>query len=82
MNQLFRKVLMFFTAVACGAPVTPSTTAEKIRITPVTIYPNCDVRGTSIVAIFNGFAKENDALVITQQEAFKGTFRVSPGAET
>jgi len=77
MNQFLKTVLMFITALAVGAPVPPTGSVEKIRGTPVTIYPNFDVRGTSLVAIFNGFAREDDALVVSHQDAFKGAFRVA-----
>jgi hypothetical protein len=77
MNPLLKTVLIFLTALAFGAPAPLPVSAERLRATPLTIYPNFDVRGTAIVTIFNGFAREDDALVVSHLDAFKGGFRVA-----
>lgn len=59
---------------AVGAP--PETRAERLRSTPITVYPTFDARGTGLVTRFNAFATEQDALVVSYADAFKGSFRV------
>lgn len=76
-NPLHPPVLVFVTALALGAAGAELSPAEKVFRTPVTIYPNFAVCDTSLVAIFNGFAREDDALVVSQVEAFKSNFRVA-----
>ncbi|MCX6953192.1 MAG: hypothetical protein NTV51_13650 [Verrucomicrobia bacterium] len=63
------------TVTALGAA--PGTRAEKLRSTPLTVYPTFDARGTGLVARFNAFATAEDALVVSYTDAFKGAFRVS-----
>lgn len=77
MKYCMAAVMMFFTGPVWSGPISPSVRTEKIRATPVTIYPGFDVRDAAFVACFNRFARTDDALVISHMEAFKGSFRVA-----
>lgn len=77
MKHLLAPVMVFFTALAFGAPVSPSVSAEKLHTAPITVYPNFDARDAAVVTIFNGFARADDALVVSYRDAFKGSFRVA-----
>lgn len=77
MKPFLGAVMVFFTALAFGAPASPSVSAEKLHTAPITIYPNFDARDTAVVTIFNGFARADDALVVSYRDAFKGAFRVA-----
>lgn len=77
MNPFLGLVTVCFTALAFGAPVFPAVAAEKLRTVPITIYPNFDARDAAVVTIFNGFARTEDALVVSYRDAFKGAFRVA-----
>jgi len=63
------------TVTAMGA--TSESRVEKLRSIPITVYPTFDVQGTGVVARFNAFATEQDALVVSYTDAFKGAFRVN-----
>ncbi len=68
---------MFGVVVATAAPEIPADRTERLRNVPVTVYPDFDPRGSSLVGVCNGLLRSDDALVVSYTDAFKGAFRIA-----
>ena len=74
MKNLMIGVLMFSAVAMTAAPI---DRPERLRSVPVTVYPNFDPRGSSLVKTVNSFFSPDDAVVVSYTDAFKGSFRIA-----
>ena len=81
-KAFFAFLVMSLTGAAAAEPVSSAVREEKSRAMPVTVYPNFIVRGTALLEQFNGFARADDALVVSYVDAFKVAARIADAGVT
>lgn len=70
-------LLLIATVALSGIALAASPSAEKLRQIPITVYPECELRESAVVPVFNALARADDVLVVSFTEAFKEAFRLA-----